>query len=130
MQWEYRTILFEFQKDGLLGDTFIDDEDIEQTLNEQGLQGWELVNVALIQEGLLAFCKRQLKTAPVKRKSLQEKIPATSMVQPGQDNGVRAAHTTQNLQQHKGLQKQSLERQSSRAISTLEDDAIGNIKIS
>ncbi len=129
MQWEYRTILFEFQKDGLLGDTFIDDEDIEQTLNEQGLQGWELVNVALIQEGLLAFCKRQMITAAVKRNSLQEKKQATPMVQPGQDNGVRAALTTQNMQQENGLQKQRLERQSSRTMSTLEDDAIGNIKI-
>ena len=60
-RWQYRTILFEFHKDGLLGDKYIDDEEVERTLNEQGLRGWELVSVSMIQEGLLAFCKRPLR---------------------------------------------------------------------
>ncbi len=58
IRWQYRTILFEFQKDGLLGDKYIDDEEVEKTLNEQGSRGWELISVTMIQEGLLAFCKR------------------------------------------------------------------------
>lgn len=61
MQWQYRTILFEFHKDGLLGDRYIDDEEVEKILNEQGALGWELVNVTPIREGLLAFCKRSKK---------------------------------------------------------------------
>ena len=44
MYWQYRTILFEFQKDGLLGDKYVDDEEVEKILNEQGEQGWELVS--------------------------------------------------------------------------------------
>jgi hypothetical protein len=35
--WRYRTIVFEFKKNGLLGDRFIDDEEVESTLNEQGV---------------------------------------------------------------------------------------------
>lgn len=58
MQWQYRTILFEFQKDGLLGDKYVDDEEVERVLNEQGEQGWELVGVTTVQEGLLTFFKR------------------------------------------------------------------------
>ncbi len=58
MQWQYRTILFEYHKDGLLGDKYIDDEEVEQTLNEQGAEGWELVGVTPVQEGLLSFLKR------------------------------------------------------------------------
>ena len=62
MQWQYRTLLFEFTKDGLLGDKYVDDEEMEKTLNEMGRQGWELVNVALLQDGLLTFLKLPLDT--------------------------------------------------------------------
>ena len=58
MLWKYRTILFEFTKDGLLGDRYVDDEEMEKTLNEMGALGWELVNVTLLQDGLLAILKR------------------------------------------------------------------------
>ncbi|WP_456384451.1 hypothetical protein [Desulfolithobacter sp.] len=57
-RWVYRTILFEFQRDKLLGDKYINDEEVEKTLNEQGTRGWELVGVTTTQEGLLAICKR------------------------------------------------------------------------
>ena len=43
MLWQYRTILFEFTKDGLLGDKYVDDEEMENTLNQLGGQAWELV---------------------------------------------------------------------------------------
>lgn len=58
MRWQYRTVVFEFQKDGLLGDRFIDDEEVENTLNEQGRAGWELVSATMVQEGLLTLLKR------------------------------------------------------------------------
>lgn len=58
MLWQYRTMLFEFTKDGLLGDKYVDDEEMEKTLNQLGGQSWELVNVALLQDGVLAFLKR------------------------------------------------------------------------
>lgn len=66
MLWQYRTVLFEFTKDGLLGDRYVDDEEMEKTLNELGRQSWELVNVSLLQDGLLAFLKRAIEeeTAP------------------------------------------------------------------
>jgi len=58
MLWQYRTSLFEFTKDGLLGDKYVDDEEMEKVLNELGGQEWELVSVSLLQDGLLAFLKR------------------------------------------------------------------------
>ena len=69
MKWHYRTILFEFQKDGLLGDRYIDDDEMENVLNEQGGKGWELVSVTPVQEGLLSFFKRP-RQQPVKRTSV------------------------------------------------------------
>ena len=70
MRWQYRTILFEFQKDGLLGDKYIDDDEMEHVLNEHGKLGWELVSVTPVQEGLLSFFKRAVQQP---RKSLAEK---------------------------------------------------------
>jgi hypothetical protein len=60
LQWRYRSILVEFQKDGLLGEKYIDEEEVEAILNEEGLQGWELVTATLVPEGLLLCCKRGL----------------------------------------------------------------------
>lgn len=68
MLWQYRTIIFEFAKDGLLGEKYINDEEMENTLNEQGLMGWEVVSVVMVQEGILAVLKRpvtQAKGQPV-----------------------------------------------------------------
>lgn len=58
MLWQYRTMLFEFTKDGLLGDKYVDDEEMEKTLNQMGSQGWELVSVTLLQDGVLTFLKK------------------------------------------------------------------------
>jgi hypothetical protein len=60
VRWQYRTILFEFQKDGILGDKYIDDDEMEDVLNEHGQKGWELVSVTPVQEGLLSFFKREI----------------------------------------------------------------------
>lgn len=63
MLWQYRTIIFEFAKDGLLGEKYINDEEMENTLNEQGLMGWEVVSVVMVQEGVLAVLKRPVSQA-------------------------------------------------------------------
>ena len=60
MQWQYKTILVGFQKDGLLGDKYIDEEETEEILNAEGRQGWELVTATLVPEGMLFFCKKEL----------------------------------------------------------------------
>ncbi len=65
MIWEYKTVLFEFSKDGLLSDRYVDDEEMESNLNQLGQQGWDLVNVSLLQDGLLAFMKRPAGEAPL-----------------------------------------------------------------
>ena len=60
MQWQYKTILVGFQKDGLLGDKYIDEEETEAVLNAEGRYGWELVTATLVPEGMLFFCKKEL----------------------------------------------------------------------
>ena len=60
MQWQYKTILIEFQKDGLLGDKYIDEDETEAVLNAEGRHGWELVTATLVPEGMMLFCKKEL----------------------------------------------------------------------
>jgi hypothetical protein len=81
MLWQYRTVLFEFTKDGLLGDRYVDDEEMETALNQLGRQSWELVNVSLLQDGLLAILKRPIeeknKTEPVVSRAHERMEPRT-----------------------------------------------------
>lgn len=127
MQWQYRTIIFEFQKDGLLGDKFIDDEEVEQLLNEQGARGWELVNVTMTQEGLLAFCKRAVITS---QNEIQQEVmrgpvsTKTQMADPGEPVSKKA------LQQQEREHIQRLEEQRRQTMSAIEKDTVGEIKIS
>lgn len=81
MVWQYRTILFEFTKDGLLGDRYVDDEEMEKTLNQLGQQAWELVNVSLLQDGLLAFLKRPVQDETVQVRA-REREPHERVVEP------------------------------------------------
>jgi len=128
VQWEYRTILFEFRKDGLLGDKYIDDEEVEALLNEQGARGWELVNVTMIQEGLLAFCKRAATgvARAVQQEELQQPFaPDVQMPDPEPAEPVSAETIRQQEREH----IQRLEEQRRETMSALERDAVGDIKI-
>lgn len=132
MQWQYRTLLIEFQKDGLLGDKYIDDEAVENLLNKQGASGWELVNVAMIQEGLLAFCKRPAlseKNQSSVSAANPESVPVRHepfMQETESSETVSAAL----LQQKERELIQHLEMKRRKTMSALENDEIGEIKIS
>lgn len=125
MLWQYRTIVFEFSKDGLLGDKYLDDEVIEKTLNEQGAAQWELVNVTMIQEGLLAVLKR-----PRGRSShggeLQDSGEEPAPPIPAETDRVTARQIQQEEREH----IQHLEQQRKQAMRQQERDLIGDIKIS
>ncbi len=101
MIWEYKTVLFEFSKDGLLSNRYVDDEELERNLNQLGQQGWELVSVALLQDGLLAFLKKP-----------EADAAALSGLSPRQD-GVLPANTPPIAPQQAGQQR-PLARQSPR----------------
>ena len=60
MRWSYKTVHYDLKKEGLLGGTFLDESEIEQSLNEYGKAGWELVVILETQEGLLAVFKQPI----------------------------------------------------------------------
>jgi hypothetical protein len=60
MRWGYKTVQFGLKKEGLLGSSFLDEAEVEQSLNEFGQAGWELVSLFGMQDGLMAVFKQPL----------------------------------------------------------------------
>jgi len=60
MRWSYKTVHFGLKKDGLLGSAFLDEAEIEVSLNEYGHAGWELVSCMEVSDGLIAVFKQPL----------------------------------------------------------------------
>lgn len=131
MKWQYRTIVFEFAKDGLLGDQYINDEEMETALNEQGVYGWELVNVVMIQEGVLAVLKR----SNGERRAVEETAPASSSVSEKverispQAKVEEPAITAEEIRRQEMEHIKALEEKRIKAMQDQEDDLIGTIKI-
>lgn len=63
-QWEYRAVRF--------GTIFREtkEEDLESTLNEWGVEGWEVVSLAVESNRLLILAKRPLDLATRRRRSM------------------------------------------------------------
>lgn len=64
MRWCYKTVHYELKKEGLLGSSFLDEAEVEQSLNEYGLAGWELVSVMETQDGIITIFKQPLDVKP------------------------------------------------------------------
>ncbi len=60
MRWSYKTVHYELKKEGLLGSAFLDESEIEMSLNEYGKAGWELVSLLETLDGLTAVFKQPL----------------------------------------------------------------------
>jgi hypothetical protein len=60
MRWCYKTVHYELKKEGFLGSSFLDETEVEQSLNEYGQSGWELVSVTETQDGIIAIFKQPL----------------------------------------------------------------------
>ncbi len=60
MRWSYKTVHYELRKEGLLGSAFIDEDEIEESLNEFGHAGWELISLIEAKDGLIGVLKQPL----------------------------------------------------------------------
>jgi hypothetical protein len=60
MRWSYKTVHYELKKEGILGSSFLDESEVEISLNEYGKSGWELVSMLETMDGLIAVFKQPL----------------------------------------------------------------------
>jgi len=133
MLWQYRTNLFEFTKDGLLGDKYVDDEEMEKTLNELGGQEWELVSVSLLQDGLLVFLKRPMlegTEAAIEQPRIIEPIAAPPVVESRPVDFYRESITAEQIQEEEHEPVRIFDRPRKSTRSREEMDFVGDIKIS
>ncbi len=88
MRWSYKTEHFSLKKDGLLGSAFIDEVEIEFSLNEYGHAGWELVSLMEVNDGLIAVFKQPLSqgiapidtSVPEEQEEVPENQPVTEQL--------------------------------------------------
>ncbi len=78
MRWGYKTIQYGLKKEGLLGSSFLDEAEVEQSLNEFGQAGWELISLFALQDGLMAVFKQPLAIKTVS--SVQESVAEETIV--------------------------------------------------
>lgn len=64
IRWCYKTVFYELKKEGILGGIFLDEAEVEESLNEYGKAGWELVSVMEIHGGLIAIFKQPITITP------------------------------------------------------------------
>ena len=77
MRWCYKTVHFAMKKEGFLGSAFLDEAEVEQSLNEYGQSGWELTSIIETQDGLIAFFKQPLGAREKFHQEHREKEEAT-----------------------------------------------------
>jgi hypothetical protein len=130
MLWQYRTILFEFTKDGLLGDKYVDDEEMEKALNELGGQEWELVSVSLLQDGLLAFLKRPAEEDVVVELPRAAQPAAPPVVPSRPVIAPRHIAVAEQIEEEEREPLRGLEQQRKSAMRREEKDFVGDIRIS
>jgi hypothetical protein len=84
MRWSYKIVHYDYKKEGLLGGTFLDEAEIEQSMNEFGQAGWELVSLLEVQDGMTATFKQPLeaqlqqRTRPVSEVKQEERTVSTT----------------------------------------------------
>ncbi|MEN8189789.1 MAG: DUF4177 domain-containing protein [Thermodesulfobacteriota bacterium] len=76
MRWSYKNVHYGLKKEGLLGSGFLDEAEVEQSLNEYGRAGWELVSLIEIHDGLLAIFKQPLGEISSRPEPVQKAVPA------------------------------------------------------
>ncbi|MBU1139090.1 MAG: DUF4177 domain-containing protein [Proteobacteria bacterium] len=76
MRWSYKTVRFGLKKEGLLGSAYLDESEIEFSLNEFGKSGWELVSFMEVLDGLIGVFKQPLShgLARIDREPTEEEI--------------------------------------------------------
>lgn len=82
MRWSYKTVLYELKKEGLLGSAFLDESEIEQSLNEFGVSGWELISMLETRDGIIAVFKQPLGRAIPQSSAEEQEEARTLGVQP------------------------------------------------
>ena len=90
MRWSYKTIHYELKKEGILGSAFLDEPEIELSLNQYGKAGWELVSMLETMDGVIAVFKQPLDLDTRSFTSSSESPERVVKSQPGPEKKTKA----------------------------------------
>lgn len=90
MRWSYKTIHYELKKEGILGSAFLDEPEIELSLNQYGKAGWELVSLLQTMDGLIAVFKQPLDLDTRSFPSLSSSPERSALLPKGLDKKTKA----------------------------------------
>ncbi len=131
MRWSYKTVHFSLKKEGFLGSVFLDEAEIEVSLNEFGKSGWELVSFMEVNDGLIAVFKQPLASG-ISDLSVQETgedvfEPSKSGSLPAKTEPVEdIQHEPESLAQEAAVKNSNADNESG---SDSEEGDVGSIKI-
>ncbi len=111
MRWSYKTVHYALKKEGLLGSTFLDQSEMEQSLNEYGMAGWELVAMVDTVDGLIGVFKQPLAMSGSSYPASPEPWPVEEPIEAAEREAVSLA----------GVEREYLEDDES--IAGQEDEA-------
>jgi hypothetical protein len=141
VRWSYKTVHFGLKKDGLLGGSFLDDAEIEETLNEYGQGGWELVSMFETRDGVIAVFKQHLDLEYVGRPASETEsevgrepfVPRKTFIDPEPEDGPEP--TKAAFREKKGVpvattyRSSRPEYQDDEEVEENSDSGIGSIRI-
>lgn len=141
MRWSYKTVHFSMKKDGLLGSAFLDESEIEISLNEYGKAGWELVSFAEVSDGLIGVFKQPfsrgvalLEEDRFEDEELQDDAIQDEELPPIEEYSTRTSdfppqHTSTLYSEDEGLSDQGMYGEDNDDNREDDDTDVGSIRI-
>lgn len=128
MRWSYKTVRFGLKKEGLLGSAFLDESEIELSLNEFGKAGWELVSFMEVLDGLIGVFKQPLgRGIPLLEEDLTEEEEVESKPLP--ETPVMRKATLASSGDEGQVREPQLNKGLTQDEDRADDTDIGNIRI-
>lgn len=116
MRWSYKTIHYELKKEGILGNAFLDEPEIELSLNQYGKAGWELVSLLETMDGLIAVFKQPLDLETRSFTSSSVSVERTGSFQKGPERKTRASEPEKVEKREEKIDLEILEEEVAEAM--------------
>ena len=129
MRWSYKTVRFDMKKEGILGSAFLDESEIEMTLNEFGSSGWEVVSLMEVQDGIIAVFKQPFAKGaiPVEEYPDEEEQVVAEAV--GEPRPIIRESESIDPEKEEYARRQTLQEGSEETGSETDDTDVGSIRI-
>ena len=116
MRWSYKTIHYELKKEGILGNTFLDEPEIELSLNQYGKAGWELVSLLETMDGVIAVFKQPLDLETRSFTSSSVPVTRAGSFQKGPERKTRASEPEEEEKREGKIDLEILEEEVAEAM--------------